>query len=106
MVDLSFTLRWVDYLSLLDHLDEKTTNPASYKGNIGANIQTYVYTLPFVIYKPFCGNIQNITTEVAQQLRTDQQYLYKFCLVVKSGPCDLNGQLHLILMNLSGLWNF
>ena len=70
---------------LFDAIDEKTTGPATFAGEIRKQIKHKVHQLQLVTFQAVPSDIPQISSQVVNDLSTDQRCLCKICQAVSMG---------------------
>ena len=68
-----------------DAIDEKTTGTATLAGEIGKQIKNKVHQLQLVTFQAVPSDILQISSQVVNDLSTDQRCLYEMCQAVSMG---------------------
>ena len=70
---------------LFDAIDGKTTGPATFAGEIGKQIKNKVHQLQLVSFQAVSSDIPQFSSQVVNDLSTDQRYLSEMCQAISMG---------------------
>ena len=70
---------------LFDANDGKTTGPATFASEMGKQIKNKVHQLKLVTFQAVSSDIPQFSSQVVNDLSTDQRYLCEMCQAVSKG---------------------
>ena len=73
------------FCHLFDATGGKTAGPATFAGEIGKQIKNKVHQLQLVTFQAVPSDIPQISSQMVNDLSTDQRYLYEICQAVSMG---------------------
>ena len=80
-----YHLNELPFRHLFRYYDGATTGPSSYKGEIGRKISEDLRKIPAGHFSRIAGKIKVLKKEVADELSTDQKYLYEMGIAIQKG---------------------